>query len=251
MKIIKEVFDALNPLKFKELSDKPWWDAVSHFSKILLVAVVVMSLILVPDLFRLSAYFDEQLAKFDALSVTGNLSVKEPVYIPARKTQVIVDTTGMHSHLGSERFLITNDGLFYRWFNHERTITAQEFGRLLENKEKTSMLLTAIAIFLVPSALFFLYAFLWVKYMLTIFLFGTLAYFLLDLTHFRLEWRKMLNIAGYSAAPVILFEVISLPVNTDYLIPLVQIIGMNIYLVPLLLYAVIIGVATMAVHVAK
>ena len=250
-RILYELLNPLNPLKYKYLSDRPWWEVLGYFSKILLVAVIIMSMILVPDIFRLSSYFDDQLAKFEALSVTGNLSVKEPVYIPAKKTQIIVDTTGMHSHLGAERFLITQEGLFYRWFNQERTITAEEFGKLLENKEKTRKLLTALAVFLIPSSLFFLYAFLWLKYLLTIFLFGTAAYFLLDLTHFRLPWRQMLNVAGYAAGPVILFEVISLPVNTRYLIPLVQIVGMNVYLVPLILYAVIIGIATTAVHATR
>ena len=250
-KIVHEFLNAFNPLKFRELSDRHLFDVISYFSKVLLVAVIIMSMVLVPDIFRLSSYFDEQLAKFEALSVTGNLSVKEPVYFPARKSQVIIDTTGMRSHLGDERFLITEEGLYYRWFNQERTITAGEFATLLENKEKTRKLLTVLAVFLIPSSLFFLYAFLWLKYLLTIFLFGTAAYFLLDLTHFRLQWRQMLNVAGYAAGPVILFEVISLPVNTQYLIPLVQIIGMNIYLVPLILYAVIIGIATTAVHATR
>jgi len=248
---VRELVKPLNPLKFRELSDKPWWEAVWYFSKVLLVAVVIMSIILAPEIFRLSSYFDTQLAKFDALSVRGNLSVTEPVYFPDRKPQLVIDTTGLYSHLGSERFLITDEGLYYRWFNQERAITKDEFAALLENKEKTSKLLTAAAVFLIPSALFFLYAFLWTKYSLTILLFGTIFYFLLDLTHYRLPWRQVMNIAGYASALMILVEVISLGINTDYLVTLVQIIGVNIYLVPLLLYIVLMIVATTMVHVKK
>ncbi len=248
---IKEILNQLNPLKYKELSDKPWWEALGFFSKILLVAVIIMSMLLVPDMFRMSKYFDDQLAKFEALSIQGNLSVTQPVYIPAKKTQAIIDTTGMHSKLGPERFLLTEEGLYYRWFNQERTITKEEFGKMLENKEKVRNLLTAGTIFLLPSAMFFLYAFLWLKYALTIFLFGTIFYFLLDLTHYRLPWRQMMNVAGYASAPMILLEVISLAISTEYMLPIIQIIGVNIYIVPLLVYAAVIIIATTMVHVRK
>lgn len=248
---LKKISGFFTPKYFAEKSKQPFRQSITFFSKTLILAFFIMGLLSLPTLLRLPGYFEQQMLKFNTFSLESNFSVVAPVYFPERDGFLIVDTTGFHKRMQHERFLITKEGLRYKLFKEENFIEADKFKNVLSNKENFGMLFQAITILLLPSLMFWAYALLWVKYFLAIFVLGTVFFILFDLTHYRKPWKQMLHLAAYSAAIPVLLETASLPFSTEYLMPLITIIGADIYAVPFIVHATLLVIITILVHYSE
>jgi len=253
MKKWEGVFAKSLPVRLRELFEKSFGHMVECVSKVLLLAIIMMCVAFIPKLVQVSWDVGGQLAKVNmtTASCEGKITTNEPVRLPLSWPYLIFDTTGIHSHLERERFLITDEGILYRWFGREHVKSFEGFSEAWDDPQKMKGFVVAFIIFILPSLAFFLYGFLWIKYMCLIVLFGTGSYVLLDLTHFRLPWKQAVKIAGYAIIPVLILEVVSVPITTKYLVPLVQVVGVNMYLVPLILYSACIGLMVCFVHACK
>ncbi len=253
MKKWERVFSKPLPVRLRELCEKSFGHMVECVSKVLLLAVLMMCVVFIPRLVYASFDMGGQLAKLNTTSVSceGKLTTSEPARFPARQPFIVFDTTGIHSHLENERFLITDEGVLYRWFGKEKMRSFEWFSEVWASPQEVKGFVIALVIFILPSLVFFLYGFLWIKYLFLIVLFGTVSYVLLDLTHFRLPWKQMVKLAGYASVPMILLEVVSIPINTLYLVALVQVAGVNVYLVPLIFYSICMIVLVVFLHACR
>ena len=76
-------------------------------------------------------------------------------------------------------------------------------------------------------------------------------FLLADLTQYRKKWVKTVKLACFAAGPVIAVEIISAPFNTDWLLPLIHIIGVPVYLVGSLALLIITGIFMVLTHYLK
>lgn len=248
MDVIKRVLYSVRPISLYERTQQPFRRNLLFFSKSLFFAFIMMGLFYMPTLVRLPAYFDQQMSKFKSLSIDSNFSVMSPVYFPERDGLLIIDTTGLHKKLKHERFLITREGVHFKLFSEPHFIKAESFREVLSHKERFSMLFTTILVLFLPAFVFWSYFFLWLKYFVQIIFLGSVFFTLFDLTHWRKSWKQFLNIAAFTSFFPLLLEVISLPFGTDFLIPLVETIGSDLYAVPLIVHSLVIIIFAFVVH---
>lgn len=248
--IIKQVIYSVCPISLYERTQKPLRKNLLFFSKSLFVAFIIMGFFYIPTLARLPAYFDQQMSKFKSLSIDSNFSVMSPVYFPERDGLLIIDTTGLHKKLKYERFLITREGVHFKLFHEPVFIKAENFGDVLSHKESFSLLFTTLLVLFLPALVFWSYFFLWFKYVVQIILLSSVFFTLFDLTHWRKSWKQFFNIAAFTSLFPILLEVISLPFGTDFLVPIVETIGGDLYAVPLIVHSVFIIAFSFVVHKA-
>ncbi len=245
---IKEVINSFKPSNFTELTNRSFLNSTLFFSKFLVIAVILMGVIYIPTLIALPSYFSNQMQKFNTLSINSNYDVMAPVYFPERDSFLVVDTTSIHNTIKGERFLITKEGLKYKFFGKEHFLKGSAFSDVLSNKGGFSTLLSAIALFILPALFFWVYFFTWLKYFIMIILLSSIFFTLFDLTHFKKRWIKFFNITVFAAIIPILLETISAPISTGYLIQIVQLAGVDVYLVPLIIHSCIIVALTFILH---
>lgn len=247
-KFFQEITKVFQPYNFVMLGNASFGECIKFFSKFLLFAFFLMALVYVPTLVTLPNYFTQQMQKFNSLSITSNFTVVAPVYFPERDAVLVVDTTGMHDKLKGETFLVTKDKLKYKLLGKEYEIKDSSFSDVLSDKQGFSLLLTSISLFILPAIIFWLYAFAWLKYLITIILLASIFFTLFDLTHFRKKWHQILAMTTYSAMIPILLETISAPISADYLVPMLNFAGIDLYLVPLVVHSVLIVVLALILH---
>lgn len=247
---ITELINSFKPSNFSTIINRSFLNSTLFFSKFLILAVILMGLIYVPTLIALPAYFSNQMQKFNTLSINGNYDVVAPVYFPERDSFIVVDTTGIHDVIKGERFLITKEGLKYKFLGKEYFLKGSDFSDVLSNKGGFSTLLSVIAVFILPALFFWVYFFTWLKYFVIIILLSSIFFTLFDLTHFKKRWIKFFNITIVAAIIPILLETISAPISTSYLIEIVKLAGVDIYLVPLIIHSCIIIISTFILHYA-
>ena len=245
---IKDLINLVNTNGFFDFTIHSFRKSVVFFSKFLVFAFVFMFFLYIPTVVSFSSYFGHQMEKFNSLSVSGNFSVMSPVYFPERDSLLVVDDTGLHNKLKNERFLITKDALKYKFFGQEYLVKGEEFSDILKNQSNFAMLFSAVALLFLPSFIFWAYVFAWLKYFLTILLLASIFFTLFDLTHFRNRWTIFFNISVIAGIVPILLETVSTPFSTNYLFLIVQLVGIDVYLVPLVIHSILIVVFGFVLH---
>lgn len=235
----KEVFHAFNPFSFHELTKDSFYNSLAYFTKIMLIAFVIMSILYVPKLVDLKDQIGEQISKFDEFSIKGTVKQTSPITIPEKEPLIIIDATGNEVTLGKERITITRDSLFYKFFASRKEVPLSQIKELSQNKEVVSKLASYVILFLIPSVLFFCFAGMWIKYIIAGIVIGTIAFLLTDLTRFGNSWPVCAKAAFYSSTLVILIEVISSALSAKWMISLFSFWGFNIYLIPLVIWLVL------------
>ncbi|MEM4263274.1 MAG: DUF1189 family protein [Candidatus Woesearchaeota archaeon] len=245
---IKEITYSFHPKHLSRMSNESFWQAFGYVAKILAVAVVILLILFIPQFGLIPNFVSKQIAKFDNIKVSGNVSMTTPIRIPERDPTLIIDMTENPVKPGAERVLVTKEYMYYRLFGGRQRVETKDLKEPTENRQIVSQVLAILFIFILPSIVFYLYLALMIKYMILIFLAGTIIFFLLDLTHYRQSWWRMIKLSCYASTIVIAAEVISVPLSTEWLIPLFAIAGINIYFVGTLLLLIFTGIAAISVY---
>jgi hypothetical protein len=237
---LKEVWQTFSYASWKEISGRPAGKGLGFFSKVLLFAFIVLILVNIPALIRLPTEISQQLAKFEALRLSGNVTMTSPIKLPSSEPVVILDTSGAYTELTTERVLITRDRIFYRPLFKTHTLATEELKDLKQNRDQVKASLAMLVFFLLPSIVFYAYIAIWLKYFLMILALSIVLFILLDLTHWRRTWKELFVIACYVSTLPVLAEVIVGAIDANWLIPVLNIFGVvKLYLLPAVVLSVL------------
>jgi len=232
----KKVAITLHPKSYSELSSRSIRKGFMYLIALLFASFIIMSIISLPNIINFPDYVEGELSRFDKLNITIDAEMSSPVKLTREDPQIIIDTTGKSTELGEEKLLITNESLFYRPYALTKTYNLSEFKDLTEKKEEVSKLITLFAILLIPTILITSYIMFLIKYAVTIVVASLLILIIGRIAKKDLGFKRSINTALYAITPVVLIEVIFIPFNSKYLIPLFQVMGMNFYLFTLIIY---------------
>lgn len=248
---LKEIIYSFNPVFLDKSANKHFKHAVGYFTMILAFAFVIMMLLYVPQVGLLPGFVSEQISKFDTLNVSGKVNMNTPINIPEKKPLLTIDMTGKDVKPASQRVIITKDYVLYSLLKGPQKVGTKQVLEPTAHKPIVSQLLALLIIFILPSVVFYSFIALWLKYFLLIMITGTLIFFLSELTHYRKKWIKTIKLTCFAAGPVIAVEVISIPINTDWLIPLIRIAGIPLYLIGIIALLVLSGLTVVLTYYFK
>ncbi len=232
---LKEIVWSFFPPRYKQLADKPFRKSLTYLSKVLLIAFILAGLLYIPKLFLLKDVMQDEFAKFSSFKLDGEVTQTDRISIPHHNPWLVIDLNS-NVTLTKEIFVIDKETVQYRFLNTQ-SIQREQLKDFSANKAKVSGFLTTILVMLFPGIAILLYVRMWLKYLLMIFVFGTLFFIIMELSNFRLKWKQMLNIATHALTLVIFIEVISAALTTAYLIPVMRFLGVSIYAVTTLIFA--------------
>jgi len=234
---IKEVIWSFYPPRYLELSQQKLWKSTKYVSKVLLIAFLLAGLLYIPKLFILKGTVQDELGKFSDFRLSGNVTQTAPVSIPNHKPFVVMDLNA-NLTLTQEIFVIDKDNLQYRWFGIKK-VPLEELKDISGHKTEVSGFITAMIILMLPAIAILLYIRAWLKYYLLVMVLGSLFFIIFELTRFKLRWKEMLNVSMHALTAIILIETISAPIATAYLLPVTRFLGVNIYAITTLAFAVL------------
>jgi len=232
---IKEVVWSFFPPRYKQLADKPFRKSLGYMSKILLIAFILAGLLYIPKLFLMKDVMEEEFGKFGAFKLDGEVVQNDKITVPRHNPWLVIDLNN-NLTLTKEIFVIDKNNVQYRFLN-TKSIPREQLKDFGANKARVSGFLTMILIMLLPGIAILLYIRMWLKYLLLIFVFGTLFFIIMELSKFRLKWKQMLSIASHALTAVIFIEVISAAITTAYLIPVMRFLGVSIYAITTIIFA--------------
>ncbi len=232
---IKEVVWSFFPPRYKQLADKPFRKSLGYMSKILLLAFILAGLLYIPKLFLMKDVMEEEFGKFSAFKLDGDVMQTDKITVPRHNPWLVIDLNN-NLTLTKEIFVIDKNNVQYRFLN-TKSIPREQLKDFGANRARVSGFLTMILIMLLPGIAILLYIRMWLKYLLLIFVFGTLFFIIMELSKFRLKWKQMLSIASHALTAVIFIEVISAALTTAYLIPVMRFLGVSIYAITTIIFA--------------
>ena len=248
---LKDIIYSFNPKYLDKTTNKSFRHAVGYFTMLLAVAFVIMMLLYVPQVGLLPGFVSEQISKFDALNISGTVSMNAAIHIPEDKPLLTIDMTGEEIKAKSQRVVITKDYLLYNILQGPKKVNTKEVLDPTQHKPIVSQLMALIIIFILPSIVFYSFIALWLKYFLMVLAAGTLVFLLSELTHYRKKWTKTVKLACFAVGPVIAIEVISIPINTDWLIPIFRIAGIPVYVVGIVALLILTSTTVVLTHYFK
>jgi hypothetical protein len=235
-----EALQTFAPSHWAEISQRPMGKGIGFFSKTLVFAFFVMLLLAIPTLIKMPTVISEHLGRFDTLQLSGKVEMSSPIKLPKSEPLIVLDTSGAYDELTTERVLITKDRVQYRPFIRTRSVDTAELKDLKNNRAKVRTFLAALAFFILPSAFFYMYVIVWLKYFLMMFALALIVFVLLDLTHWRRTFKELFVIGCYVSLVPVLAEVVVSGINAHWLIPIVNIAGIvKLYLVPAVILVVL------------
>jgi len=236
--ILKKIFYSINPKDIKNLSEGKIKKSFQHLFFVIFLCFIVMSIVSIPKLSMLSDNIQGQISNFDNLTIDIEADMNSPVIFTNQSQQIIIDTT-KEWNLTKEKLIITKDFIQYRPFKEVKKISTTDLKNLKENKETFSKVLTFLIVLALPSIIIISYIMFTLKYILISLITSLLAYIITRMYVKKIKLKRVLNIAIYSTSLMIFIEIISIPFGTKYLINLFQIMGMNFYLITLLIYFIV------------
>jgi hypothetical protein len=248
---LKEIVYSFNPRKLDKYTNRSFGHCVGYLTMILAFSFVIMMICYAPQVGRLTGFVSEQISKFDAINVSGSVDMNSAIHIPEKKPVLTIDMTGEDVKPTTQRVIITKEYVLYSLLKGTQKVGTKQLLEPTKNKPMVSQVLALFIIFILPSIVFYSFLALWIKYFLLILIIGTLAFLLVDLTQYRKKWVKTIKLACFAAAPVIAIEVISIPFNTDWLIPLFRVAGIPVYVIGIVLLLILTGLAVILTHYFK
>lgn len=236
-KFSKEVVSAFNPKHFSDLVDGNFWDGVKYFTKVLVIAYIIMAILFAPKLIALKGNIQSELSKFDTFSASGNVVQSERIKIPEKEPLIVIDATAEPAEPGKERITITRDTLFYKFFAGRKEVPMDQI--LNMETPVVSRLLIYLFVFILPSIIFYTFGSIWLKYFLFSVLISTIVFLTADLTRFSQPWKKCALAVCYSSTLVILVEMVFAAVYPKWMLPLFSIWSLHIFLVPVVAWIIL------------
>ena len=231
-KFIKEVLSCFYPPKYKSLKMKTFWQSYGFVLKVLLVAFVISSIIMIPDMLKLKNEITGEVGKLQAVNITGKIVTTSPVNIPTKDPLVAIDTQ-TDRQLKNEFLVITDDFVKFRFLGKQQ-IEIDKFKQPSKNKAEIGPFIAKLVLLLAPGFILMIYLKIAIKYFILTWIFGILIFFLMDLTTLKLKFKKVLTITAYASAPIILIETISSTINPVWMMPFMRFLGINVYAISLL-----------------
>jgi len=235
--------------RWRELSERSFGSGLGFLSRVLVLAFVLILLLAIPKFVKMPGEISGQLAKFDTLQFSANLTMSSPIKFPSSDPVAILDTSGAYTELTSERLLINRDKIQYKPFFKVREVKTAELKDLKNNREKVRMFLATLVFFILPAVLFWAFIAVWLKYFVMIFMLSIVLFVLLDLTHWRRTWKELFVICCYVSTLPLLAEVIVGAFNARWLIPVLSVFDIvTLYLLPAVVLSVLAIGAALCVH---
>jgi len=191
------IFKSLNPDSLRQLIEGKLKDSIKYFSFLVLFSLIIASLLFLPQLVSFPRTIEDKFSKFEYFNISVNQRMNEPLILTKEPLPKIVIDTTQERNRTDEDLLITETSIIRKGLFGEEKTEIESFSNILYNKDKIRKFVLYAAIILIPSLFVLAYIFYFIKFMLIILVFWTIALLILKLTKHKFKLLKIFNISIY------------------------------------------------------
>ena len=227
---------SFDPRRYDEISGESLRRMIWHVPLVVMAGFCIWLLLLTPSLFSFVDGVESQLQSFSELKLDATVTMATPIEIPANDPKFVIDLVEQKV-IGDEAVKLTKKYIYFNIFGKPQQIPVDKMLRPLDYKTEFGNAVFLGVLFILPSIFFYAYLSFLVKYAFIIGLTTLVGLFVVHvLLILDISPKRVINIAVYSATPMVLVETLVTPIDSSYLLPLYSILGMNLYAVTLGLY---------------
>ncbi len=242
---------SLNPVSYIELSERMHRHVFHYFFSLIFVAIVALSILSLPKLIFLQYYINNQFDKFQQLEVNINSQMHAPVFITDSEPLIAIDTSNNITdiHNLQVKLLITDKKIQFKpYFTkvYESNITG--FSNLLQHRVDFKKIITYLIIIALPIILVILYTLFALKYLTIILVTIPIVFGMSRAFRSNIRFRSIIRIAFYAVTALVTLDTIAMTFGIGkFLYSVPFILGLDLYLIPLVAYAFYISVGIVLV----
>ncbi|MBS3128401.1 DUF1189 family protein [Candidatus Woesearchaeota archaeon] len=234
---LRDIPYSLNGKHYGEIAERPMSSGVFYILGLVVLAFFIMCIFGIPSVINFGNYIEDQMSKIDKIQIDGRILMYDAIKIPEEDPYFVIDATNNSKKAESRKILITQEYFYWKPVVGEpKKVKMADWFRNKESRNVIASFIFLISLLVLPGFLFWLLVLLFLKYLLIVTLFAGIFFIVLDLTRYKISFKKMFNICAYAATLLIFIEVIFIPLGTDLLIPLFSIFWVQFYLVTLAIY---------------
>ena len=223
---------SLNGKHYGELADRKAGKAVGYVFGLVVIAFLIMCVLGIPTLSSFGDYIDNQLSKIDKIQIDGKVLMHDAILIPEVDPIIAIDATNNTQKAVASKMLVTQEYFYWKTASGEvKKVKMADWFRNDESRSAIASFIFLVSLIFLPGFLFWLMILLFLKYLIIVTVFAAIFSITLDLTKYKIPFKKMFNICAYAATLLIFVEVIFIPIGTNYLLPLFSIFWIQFYLV--------------------
>ncbi len=242
---------SLNPVSYIDLSQRMHRNMLHYFFSLIFVAVVAFLILSLPKLIFLNSYVDKQFDKFEELEINIDSEMSSPIVITDSDPLIAIDTAGNLTDIRNlpVKLLITEKKLqFKSSFATVHEIDISGYSNILQHKAEFKKLITYMIIIALPTILVMLFILFSLKYLIIILITVPIAFAISRALRSEIRFRSIIRIAFYSSTSVVTIDILAMIFGLgEFLYAIPFILGLDLYLVSLIVFAFYISMAMVLV----
>ena len=193
-RVLGNFVTSFNLLRYGTLRQASFKSSLAHFSFVILIIVLLLSMIYYPSVFSIPGELKESLGGFEKANIMLDFSTEEPIEIG--KKFIVFDSENIASPNSSKYYVDTNF-LYYDYGAKRKELS--NVGDILENKDMIIGFLNFLTIVLIPSFLVGFYIMSLFMVFLIIFLSSFVIMLILKLFKLKRGFLEIMNVGLYSS----------------------------------------------------
>jgi|GEM_PF-2465111 hypothetical protein len=214
------IFKSLNPYNYTELSEHKFSNVLKYYLFIIFFAVLVMSLMFIPQLYSTSSFVSESVSHFENLNVSSNFKLRESFNV---LSDPVIRFDSEQKNRTNELVLITPDMISYKRylvFGSEREVPLTH-GVDVASSNRAKMLISLGVFFILPSLFFWSLVFSIIYFAIAILFTFLIVLIITGLLRMNLDFVKIFKSCIYASTILILLQLLLMPFFRTFWWPLV------------------------------
>ena len=216
----KDLLASFNIFGYSALAKKSPKEAAGSFMLIYSFAFIVALLIAIPALVNFPTYIERELAKVDVFTIDVKYNSTDSIDIPERDPFVTISSTDTETN---SNIVITKKTMTFNFLpGIAKSYEISKFKDLKKNRDEISKVFIVLLVLLAPSLLIAAYGFNLIKYVGLMLVISLIIKLVLSVSKRKIKYKKLLSVGFYSLIPLILVEMILIPLNIpSFFIPVI------------------------------
>ncbi len=233
---------SFNPLHYKKVCDAPFPEMFLLVTRTILVSFLLMLMLAAPSLFSIPGELSDVLTYFDVLDIRGRAQLNTAIGFPQHDPQLVIDLSQKKVYEG-ERMLLTESYFYFRTPLKPQKVSLEYVKDPLAHPKEAGLIIFVLFLLWLPSLLIYGYIVTFLKYLLWIIIASVIAFIIIRavvLSSMRLH--RIVNLCAYSLLPIIILEIILIPFDTGFLLPILDFLGFSINVGTIVIYLVLLSI---------
>ncbi len=209
MKFFRKIVASFNPIDYEDLAAENVKSSFFYLAGIMLLAFVIMSLLFIPQALNISHTIDANLANFNSLKLSTDISQKSPLAL-GKEGDFVIDLNSNATDVQKGTLVTSSRVIQHSWLGTS-VYDISGYSDIVAHKDFYKGLAYRLLALMLPSLLILGYLYFLVKFAVLILLVSFVALIIVRISRYEVSFKSILNSTVYASTAAILVEMFTMP----------------------------------------